>query len=68
VYPRTDAINPYFWVSTGGDLLSANMTVKQVQHKGYTFSVLVNFKQIAPKERLHLFETSQVANKRMKAA
>ena len=68
-FPCTgNAINPYFWVSTGGDLASANMMVKQAEHKGYKFSVLVNFKEIAPYQRLFLFEPSQLLAKKMRTA
>ncbi len=44
------------------------MMLKAVEHKGYKFNVLVNFKPLVPKQRLVIFDGSQQANKKRRPA
>ena len=62
------SINPHYWLGPAiGEKRKANMMSKAIDHQGYKFNVLVNFKAVAPGQKLIVFDPVRQAKKRKTA-
>eukprot|EP00973_Karenia_brevis_P090929 12405086-Karenia_brevis.AAC.1 len=65
---RPWSINPYYWMGAAVAVKKdGNMIMKAIEHSGYKFNVLVNFKPVAARQKLTIYDASLQAKKRKTA-